>query len=223
MARQLEVVHKLGFEGIYIDRRGYADNAEALIAELSKLLQHPPLLQSDNKELVFFKLDGSAHPQLVGLSAKQIMAQAGYSADALGPRIPGNLASGIDFTQRLFPDFISGAAGLSAYEPWGRWSAGPKVDFDFADPLPQIFTVVLKAQAFASNAQKPTRVKVGNHEYSIQLTNGVSEVRLDVDLKGTSAQRISFFPPTPISPKKVTGSNDERTLGIGFVSMRIVQ
>lgn len=223
MVHQLEVVRKLGFEGIYIDRRGYADNADALIAELSQLLQHPPMLQSDNKELVFFKLDGSAHPQLAVLSAKQIMAQAGYFADAWGPRIPGNLASGIDFTQRLFPDFISGAAGLYACEPWGRWSAGPKVDFDFADPLPQTFTLVLKAQAFASNAQKPIRVEVGSHKYSIQLTSGVSEVRLDVDLKGTSAQRISFFPPNPVSPKKVAGSDDERVLGIGFVSMRIMQ
>lgn len=223
MVRQLEVVRKLGFEGIYIDRRGYSDNADALIAELSQLLQHPPLLQSDDKELVFFKLYGSAHPQLASLSAKQIMGQAGYVADALGPRTPGDLASGVDFTRRLFPDFISGAAGLYACEPWGRWSAGPKVDFDFADPLPQTFTLVLRAQAFASNAQKPIRVEVGSHKYSIQLTNGVSEVRLAVDLNGTSAQRISFFPPTPLSPKQVAGSDDERILGIGFVSMRIVQ
>ncbi|WP_256580292.1 sugar translocase [Pseudomonas sp. Irchel s3f7] len=223
MVRQLEVVRKLGFEGIQIDRRGYADNADALITELSQLLQHPPLLQSDNKELVFFKLDGSAHPQLTNLSAKQIMDQAGYFADAWGPRIPGDLATGIDFTQSLLPDFISGAAGLYANEPWGRWSAGKKVDFDFADPLPQKFTLVLKAQAFASNANKPICVEVGSHEYSTQLTNGITEVRLDVDLKGTSAHRISFFPPNPVSPKRVAGSDDERILGIGFVSMRILQ
>lgn len=223
MARQLEVIRKLGFEGIYIDRRGYEDNADALIAELSQLLQRPPLLHSDDKELVFFKLDGSAHPQLEGLSAKQIMTQIGYFADAWDPRIPGDLKSGIDFTQHLLPDFISGASGLSAYEPWGRWSAGSRVEFDFAAPLPQTFTLVLKAQAFASNGKKPTRVTVGNQEYSIQLTNGVSEVRLDVDLKGTSAQRISFFPPNPASPKQVAGSDDERILGIGFVSMRIEQ
>lgn len=223
LIRQLEALRKLGFEGIYIDRRGYADDAEALVAELSQLLQHPPLLQSDDKQLVFFKLDDSAQPQLAELSANQIMAQAGYFADAWGPRIPGDLVSGIDFTQRLFPDFITSAAGLYAYEPWGRWSAGAKVDFDFATPLPQTFTLVLKAQAFASNAKKPTRVKVGSHEFSIQLTNEVSEVRLNVDLNGSSTQRISFYPPTPTSPKQVNGSNDERILGIGFVSMRIMQ
>lgn len=60
-------------------------------------------------------------------------------------------------------------------------------------------------------------------QISIQLTNGVSEVRLDVDLESKSAQRISFFPPNPVSPKHVAGSDDECILGIGFVSMRIVQ
>ncbi|MGJ7548709.1 DUF7024 domain-containing protein [Pseudomonas alloputida] len=223
MVRQLEVVRQLGFEGIYIDRRGYADNADALIAELTRLLQHPPALQSDDQELVFFKVDGSAHPQLAGLSAKQVMGQAGYFADALGPRSHGTLQSGIDFTQRLFPDFISSAEGLSAQEPWGRWSAGSKVDFGFVEPLPQKFTLVLKAQAFAANAQTPIRVVVGSQEYSIELTHGVSEARLDVDLKGTEAKHIAFFPPHPASPRDVAGSDDERILGIGFVSMQIVE
>jgi phosphoglycerol transferase len=223
MFRQVNIIQRLGFEGIYIDRRGYKDNGEALIQELSQLLQHPPTLQSENGQLVFFKLDSSAHPHLRGLSVKEIGDIAGYFADALGPRYAGNLESGIDFSRKIFPDFIRGVEGLHAVESWGRWSSEPDVVFEFTKPLPQKFTLILKAQAYAVNAQKPTRVRIGNREYDIQLTSNISDVRLDVDLAGSSAERITFIPPEPASPQQVSGSTDERVLGIGFISMRIIQ
>ncbi|WP_202947825.1 DUF7024 domain-containing protein [Pseudomonas sp. M47T1] len=221
MTRQIEVIRKLGFDGIYIDRRGYADNGDALIQELSQLLQEPPLLQSSDKEMVFFKLENSAHPDLSGLSPKQIQREAGFFGDAWGPRYSGSLASGIDFTRSGLPEFISDAQGLYGIEPWGRWSSQQAV-FEFTAPLPQKFTLVLKAQAYATNAQTPTRVLVGQHEYSMQLTAGISEVRLDVNLGGESTDRITFIPPKPASPSQVSGNTDGRILGIGFVSMQII-
>ncbi|WP_243842298.1 DUF7024 domain-containing protein [Pseudomonas graminis] len=221
MARQLEVIRKLGFDGIYIDRRGYADNGQALVQELSGLLQQQPLLQSDNKELVFFRLDGSQHPDLSGLSTKQIQQQAGFVVDAMGGRYSGNLATGIDFTRGGMPEFIRAAEGFYNVEPWGRWSSAKAV-FDFTDPLPQKFTLVLKAMPFGPNATDPTRVEIGSHVYSVQIPQGTSEVRVNVDLEGSSADRITFIPPKPISPKQLTGSMDDRILGIGFVSMRIL-
>ncbi len=39
--KQLEVIKRLGFNGIYIDRRGYADNANELITNLTTLLGSP--------------------------------------------------------------------------------------------------------------------------------------------------------------------------------------
>lgn len=222
MSHQIEVIRRLGFNGIYIDRRGYADNGEALIQELSQLLQQPPLLQSNDKELVFYKLDNSAHPHLENLTTKQIQREAGYFADALGPRYSADLKSGIDFTRTGLPDFIADAQGLYAVEPWGRWSSQQAV-FKFIDPLPQKFTLILNADTFGANANEPTLVRVGSHEYTIPLTAGVSEIRLDVDLAGESADRITFVPPKPVSPMQLTGSSDSRILGIGFVSMRIIQ
>lgn len=219
--RQIEVIRRLGFDGVYIDRRGYADNAEALIQEVSQLLKQAPLLQSGDRELVFFKLDNSAHPDLAGLSANQIGKVAGYYVDALGPRYSADLPSGIDFTRGGFPEFISDAQGLYALEPWGRWSS-QQASFKFTDPLPQKFTLVLTAQLYGAKGQEPTLVKIGNREYDIRLTAGVSQVSLDVDLAGVSADRITFVPPNPVSPKQLTGSADDRVLGIGFVSMRIV-
>ncbi|CNG75495.1 phosphoglycerol transferase I [Yersinia frederiksenii] len=222
MSHQIEVIRKLGFDGIYIDRRGYADNGEAIIKELSQLLQQPPLLQSDNKELVFYKLDNSAHPDLASLTAKQIQREAGYIADALGPRYSADLMSGIDFTRASWPDFIDDAQGLYGLEPWGRWSSQQAV-FKFTDPLPQKFSLILNARAFGAQDHEPTLVRIGSREYRIPLTAGFSEIRLDVDLAGESADSITFIPPKAVSPKQLTGSSDSRILGIGFVSMRIIQ
>jgi phosphoglycerol transferase len=223
ISRQLEVINNLGFDGIYIDRRGYADNAAGLIQELSNLLQRPPLIQSSNNNLVFFKLDGATHTDFTGLSAKQIARKAGYFSDTLGPRYKGDLAGGVDFTRADFPQFITDAKGLHAVEAWGRWSSERKVVFGFADPLPQKFTLVLKARGYATNAREPTRVEIGDREYTIQLTAGVSEVHLDVDLRGANADSIAFIPPKPVSPKEYSGSIDERKLAIGFVSMQLLQ
>lgn len=222
LSLQLEVVRRLGFDGIYIDRRGYEDNGNAVIEDLMQLLHMPPTLEHASKEIVFFKLDDRAHPPISGLTPKQIMAQARYYADASGARYPGDMTSGIDFSKPGLPDFIASASGLSAVEPWGRWSDQGKITFEFVQSLPQRFTLVLKARAFASNASKPTKVEIGSHTYDAQLTAGDSEIRLVVDLQGENTDRITFIPPAPIAPHKVDkNNNDPRTIAIGFVSMSI--
>lgn len=84
MEKQLEVIKRLGFNGIYVDRRGYADNAEALISSLTILLGTPPLFNSSNGELAFFKVTSSESANLAGLSAEQIMEKSGYYVHDLG-------------------------------------------------------------------------------------------------------------------------------------------
>lgn len=222
LSHQLEVIRRLGFNGIYIDRRGYEDNGHAVIEELTQLLHMPPTFEHASKEIVFFKLDDRAHPPISGLTPKQIMAKAHYFADASGARYPGDMASGIDFSKPGLPDFIASISGLAGVEPWGRWSDQDKTTFEFVQSLPQRFTLVLKAHAFAFNASKPTKVEIGSHTYDIQLTAGDSEIRLDVDLQGENTDRITFIPPAPIAPYMVdTNSKDRRTIAIGFVSMSI--
>lgn len=223
LSHQLEVVRRLGFDGIYIDRRGYEDNGNAVTEALTQLLHMPPTLEHASKEIVFFKLNDRAHPPISGMTPKQIMAQAHYFADASGARYPSDMAKSIDFSKPGLPDFIASTSGLAGVEPWGRWSDQGKTTFEFVQSLPQRFTLVLKAHAFASNASKPTRVEIGSHTYDIQLTVGDSEIRLDVDLQGENTDRITFIPPAPIPPHKVDKSNnDQRSIAIGFVSMSIV-
>lgn len=223
LSKQLEVIQRLGFNGIYIDRRGYADNAVVIIQRFTELLGAGPLLTSINGNLVFFKLNSPVRDDLVGLNASQIMEKAGYFADALGTRYAAKLEDGIDFTRPQWPNFVSGAKGFSGSEPWGRWSdrnLSHSARIDFTSPLPDKFTLVLVAHGFASNANKLTKVLVGNREYEITLPPTSSEIRLQVDLQGNTADSISFFPPNPVSPNQLGMSVDTRKLGVGFISLR---
>ncbi|WP_431482038.1 DUF7024 domain-containing protein [Pseudomonas thivervalensis] len=217
--KQLEVIKRLGFNGIYIDRRGYADNANELITNLTTLLGSPPLLNSSNGELAFFKLTSTETTNLAGLSPKQIMEKSGYYADHLGPRYSANLQEGIVFTRPGWPAFIQTVSGFSSPEPWGRWSEGnPRLVF--TSPLPQTFTLIMTAQAFGPNVEKPAKVLIGTREYEVKLDGAASEVRIQVDLMGQTTDTISFLPSKPISPRALGINSDKRKLGIGFVSLR---
>lgn len=78
IATQLAVIKRLGFSGLYIDRRGFEDNANALIETLSvDLKMEPDLIRSDDQAL-FYKLDRSAIIDPSGLSFEQISKIAEY-------------------------------------------------------------------------------------------------------------------------------------------------
>lgn len=53
--KQIEILKSSGFTGIYIDRRGYQDNAKSLENQLSNILNIQPLVSDDNLKS-FFKL-----------------------------------------------------------------------------------------------------------------------------------------------------------------------
>src|SRR5690606_33675572 len=60
LTRQLDVIGRLGFDGVYIDRRGYADRAQALERELQALLGATATLQSDDGNVVFYRIEPRA-------------------------------------------------------------------------------------------------------------------------------------------------------------------
>ncbi|MDF3197112.1 sugar translocase [Pseudomonas sp. 1912-s] len=222
--KQLGVIQRLGFNGIYLDRRGYEDNGQALIQEFTALLGAGPSISSADGNIVFFDLKSSVSDDLVGLSPAQIMEKSGYYADKLGTRYTASLHEGIDFAREGWPEFVRNAKGFSGNEPWGRWSdknVSDSLRLDFRAPLPDKFTLVLVARAFASNANQPIKVLVGDHKYEVTLNADSTEVHLQVDLGGHTADRISFLPPNPVSPQELGVSGDGRKLGIGFTSLRI--
>jgi phosphoglycerol transferase len=71
-AELVQALAERGFAGIHIDRRGYADRAAALEAELSKLLGEVPLV-SRNERMSFFVLPAT-EPQLLAAGGTRASA-----------------------------------------------------------------------------------------------------------------------------------------------------
>lgn len=75
--RQLDIIQRLGFAGIYIDRRGFADDAQKLISRMTQLAGPPAVVRADN-EVLFFRLKPNTDTNLEGLTDQQIIERTGF-------------------------------------------------------------------------------------------------------------------------------------------------
>jgi phosphoglycerol transferase len=88
IARQVEVIKRMGFDGIYIDRRGYEDHGAKLEAELSTITGQPPAIISTDNNLVFFAISSPNSPSVKlpeGLNADEIMQRSGFTHKETSP------------------------------------------------------------------------------------------------------------------------------------------
>lgn len=83
--RQIDVIRKLGFAGIYVDRRGLKDDGRAIEGELRKTLGAGPELTSADGQLAFYRIAIGAPLIAVGTEPDEIMTRAGFSVDKYGP------------------------------------------------------------------------------------------------------------------------------------------
>ena len=222
--KQFEVIKNLGFAGIYLDKRGFEDNGQALVESITTLLGVPPSLMRSDGEVVFFKMDRVSNISLRELNGPQIMQKAGYVVDKLGKRYAASWTDGIDFMRADWPEFVRDINGLSVHEKGGRWSdanIAPTVRIEFYSVLPQNFTLVLTAFPFLPATDQDVVLKIGSQSYRWRMSAGINEFRVPVSLRGEQVTTIDFLPPNPTSPKQLGISADGRKLGIGFVKLRI--
>ena len=135
-------------------------------------------------------------------------------------RYPATLAEGINFGKPGYPAFLATVSGLSGHEPWGRWSEGEIVVFQFAEPLPTRFTLALTARAYGPNIGAPIKVKAGPSEQTLTLTAEAQTHRLSFTLTAPT-DRLEFLIPQPISPADLQQGEDPRKLGVGFIKLQI--
>lgn len=220
---QLNIIRKLGFAGIYVDKRGFTDNGAGLIQELTKQLGEAPMLSREDGEIVFFRIKDPEPVNFTGMTPEAIMQKIGYYADQHGVRYPATISEGIDFRKHGLPSFLRKIEGLSGEEPWGRWSdanTSATIKFNFTEPLPNIFTLSLLANAFGPNQGQESTIRIGKHSYKLQIYSG-QEAQLKVNLQGEISDTIEIIPYNPTSPLELGQSNDSRKLGIGFIKMQI--
>jgi phosphoglycerol transferase len=88
-------------------------------------------------------------------------------------------------------------------------------------PLPEKFAINLVAHAFGPNIGKEFAVHVGEITKSFTL-NVLRERKVIEFINPQKLKIIEFVIPSPVSPKDLRLSADERKLGIAFTELRIV-
>ena len=201
---QLRIAAKSGFEGVYVDRRGYADRANALLAQLEAALAVKPFI-SDDGHLAFFRMHATG-TQLVRTDA--------FTRAFQDP---------IRLSESSLPSYVYDIQGMAGPEGWGRWTVGKLASLVFIQPLPRSFTLTLSVRlAMPANLGQPIRVRAGNDEQSFVLTRQDQDITLSFTPGKADANSIQIFIPAPTSPRAIgMNEKDERPLGIGLGSISI--
>lgn len=222
LAKQIDVLRKLGFAGLWINGRGYADGGAQLMSEASKLLGQGPDAWSDDGNVAFFVILAPKPVDPTGMSDKAIIELAGLAspAMAMASRMqPGNRFA---FSEPVLPDFIKALSGLSVVERWGRWTdadISPQADIAFSAALPDGIKLRLELMPFGPNANQPVTIRLGDHERKVTLSPGVNVVVLEPGNSRIPVTDIVLIPFSPASPSSLGMSDDKRKLGVGLVKL----
>lgn len=127
---------------------------------------------------------------------------------------------GAQFAQPYEEGIVASAEGLSEREAMGRWSDGKHVVLLLREPLPAHAVVILRAFAFAENAGLPFKMQVGDAVREFRLGPTVQEIALEFVTDGAQ-RRIAIEVPRPLAPADISGSVDQRKLGIALTELAI--
>ncbi|PNI04321.1 sugar translocase [Vibrio diazotrophicus] len=219
LSKQVNIVERLGFSGLYVDLRGYENNGVNISKDLTDLLG-PPQIVHPRGYILYFHLKG-VYRNFKNMSNTQIMNSVGFYVDKHGKRFPLSLEDSYKFNQAALPSYLEDLSGLSQVEDWGRWSDSKLVRFEFFNKLPSKFVLNFTGQAFGPNTGKEMIISVGGVKESVVLLPNVNTYSVEFTLDDIDAQEIQFSIPDPISPRSLGVSSDERTIGVGFIALSI--
>jgi hypothetical protein len=132
--------------------------------------------------------------------------------------VDGTIEQGIDFSLPAYPKFVLGINGLSHHESWGRWSDGKKVFVLLDQALPKKFNLLITGGGCGPNLRKRFKIRIGNIYRYATFRKGVNNpetLRLEFSLAEPS-NVIEITVPRPTATKR-----DPRSIGLGFVHLRI--
>jgi hypothetical protein len=154
-----------------------------------------------------------SHAQLAFVSAKRLSSP---QEDESNGR---TMEQGIDFTRPAYPKFVLGTNGLSHHESWGRWSDDKKVFVLLDQALPKKFNLLITGGGYGPNLGKRFKIRIGNIYRYATFRKGVNNpetLRLEFSL-GQPSNVIEITVPRPTVPE-----GDPRSIGLGFVHLRIL-
>lgn len=192
-----------GFDGIYLDRFGYADNGAAAEAGIAQVLGQPPMVSHDDR-LVFFSLV---------TYRRQLLARVGNTAlDAVRDRT-------------LFPTRVEYGPGFSGAhvappDTW-RWTNGDAT-MAVIDPGAQGRTVSLRF-ALAAPTAEPWSATLALPDGS-KRTYSVTSARMPLELQltlhpGQNLLHLTAQPPGGFSASQSNQGNELQVFDVSFAEI----
>ena len=225
IVEQLPILERLGFGAIYVDRDGYADNGVAIVEELSSILGKP-IIQNIKGDRLVYRINDSLFSPLDDLSEKQILEKARISLVNGEIRYPSKIDDGIDFRREGLPSFVFSISGLSGVEEWGRWSdrnLGSSVEVTFSEALPESFSMILEGIAFGPNIGSELTIVCGSVSKKIVIYEDSFTINEKFELRSNQVNVMRIIPSKPISPYDLGIGADTRAIGVGLISLTIIQ
>lgn len=119
--------------------------------------------------------------------------------------------------------------GVANPEHWGRWTIEEKVDIIFYSPVKKDLEVTFNVNPFLPEKMENQRIDVYSRgeklaTWNYRLENPFPNTTIVVKkelIKNNGKVNLEFLIKSPISPKELGLSDDNRKLGLGFKSVTI--
>jgi phosphoglycerol transferase len=250
IAQQVEVIKAMGFSGIYVDRRGYltndldarcvlyansktdrAKNDCTTISEVEEDIAvaigpgaNQKKLISQDGQLSFSPLVSSNNQVLVD----SYLLPIGFKLVNGIPESAGGFEEILDLRKNELPSYVGRITGLSGItvsggQLIGRWSdanLAKRVTVWLTKPLPNKFTLTVRALSSGSNVGKPVQIKIGKQTKELVFGSEFESKKVSFELS-EPAYKIEFKPYDPFSPARRWGTGDNRLLAVEFEQISI--
>jgi len=186
-AATLASLASVGFQGVVVDRTGFSDNAEALLAAARPLVGDPKITSQDDRLLYL---------DLTGLRAR---LQREIGDDAVARSRDVTLGNTIKWDGFSFPEPLCGGTR--------RWSLSPSAWINLVNSTGQPQTITFRSDVHANPKSSSIAITAPGVHDKAAFTNGVAAIDETITLPpGRSKIRLDLNGPKVVAPQ------DARTL-----------
>jgi hypothetical protein len=111
--------------------------------------------------------------------------------------------------------------GFSAGEMSHRWSIGSSATICFTAPLPLAGKIAINAAAFGPNIGRPFTLHIDEFSHIFTLKDTFEVIEIPYTVKSPT-NKITINIPSPVSPRALGLSGDDRPLGIDVKTISII-